>query len=762
MSALAGPRVRHLGLEAVSARPGGLNRYFAALVVAERSIGIEADAVVLGPGDPTISPPAGTSFASSIAAPLPLRLRAMARAAIRPPLPDLVDAHFALYAALPLRGRLRRSPLVVHFQGPWAEESSVEGASRAAARVKRWIEARVYRRADAVVVLSEAFRELVTRSYGVSPFAVTRISPGVDLERFIPGDRRAARAQLGLDPDGVLLVAVRRLRTRMGLELLIEALEGLDVGRPLQLAIVGDGPERSRLEALAQGSTVDVRFAGRVDDDELLAWYQAADLSVVPSLALEGFGLIVLESLATGTPVLASDLDGLRDALGPFDPAALVTAGDLGALRAGILDQLVEGGSRSTDACRRYAEGFDWESVARRHETLYQRVLERRAGAGLPRVVVVGHTAQLSGGELAMARLLPALSAKAAIHVILGQDGPLVERLRAAGISVELLPMSSAAAEMRKDAVTARRIPGAALVGSLSYSLRLAKRLRQLDPDIVHTNTLKAALYGGLAARMARVPAVVWHLRDRIAEDYLPPSAVRLVRAAAPRLADAVIANSAASLVTLGELGLPAAVIPSPLDPSIHAVLHDETAPIRIGILGRLAAWKGQDLFLRAFAEAFGDRSDVEAVIVGAPLFGETDFEASLIELAEELGLDGRVEFRGFRNDVASELAGLQIVVHCSVVPEPFGQVVVEAMAAGCAVIASDAGGPRTTITDGVDGLLSPMGDQGALARAMRALADDPHRRQALGAAGVTSAERYRPERVSDEVAAIYEEVLGR
>jgi hypothetical protein len=164
-------------------------------------------------------------------------------------------------------------------------------------------------------------------------------------------------------------------------------------------------------------------------------------------------------------------------------------------------------------------------------------------------VAYVGHVAQLSGGEIALARLIDALDDVEA-HVILAEDGPLVGRLLAAGVSVEVLPMRERTRDLRKDRVGPGRVPLTAVVDTTTYAFRLARRLRSIRPDLVHTNTLKAGIYGSLAARFARVPAV-WHVRDRIAPDYLPRRAVWLTRTLIATLPHGVVANSAATRATL-------------------------------------------------------------------------------------------------------------------------------------------------------------------------------------------------------------------
>ena len=111
---------------------------------------------------------------------------------------------------------------------------------------------------------------------------------------------------------------------------------------------------------------------------------------------------------------------------------------------------------------------------------------------------MVGHTAQLSGGELAISRLISTM-VSVAVHVVLAEDGPLVNVLERAGATVEVLPMDTRARNLRKDRIRFGGVPFSAAWATITYTVRLARRLRQLKPDLVHTNTLKAALYGGVA-----------------------------------------------------------------------------------------------------------------------------------------------------------------------------------------------------------------------------------------------------------------------
>ncbi|MEJ7771006.1 MAG: glycosyltransferase, partial [Geodermatophilaceae bacterium] len=352
------------------------------------------------------------------------------------------------------------------------------------------------------------------------------------------------------------------------------------------------------------------------------------------------------------------------------------------------------------------------------------------AGTTPFRVVYLDHCALLSGAEIALVRLLDALGEAVEPYVILGEDGPLVQRLERAGARVEVVNMPASVATVTRTEVGARLDPRA-VVRAAIYSARLVPLLRRIKPDLVHTNSLKAAFYGVPAARVARLP-VLWHLRDQISPDYMSGAAVRIVRTGTRFLPTAVVATSKATLDTVPRArrgrfftdGLPPAVSPPlPYD-----------GPLRFIMLGRLAHWKGQDLFLDAFADAFPDGGAV-ARIVGEAMFSDAAYGQELRSQAARLGISDRVEFCGFREDIWSELAASDVLVHCSRTPEPFGQVVVEGLAAGLAVIAADAGGPVEILTDGRVGLLVPPGNVAALSAAMQRLAD-PGFRERLSEAG--------------------------
>jgi glycosyltransferase involved in cell wall biosynthesis len=292
--------------------------------------------------------------------------------------PTLVASHFAFYAAalLPDLSRLNH---VVHFHGPWAVEAAAEGRNRVNVIAKRSVERAIYSSAKAFVTLSQAFKDLLTAEYRIDPARIHVIPGGVDTQRFYPGNRRDARARLGWPLDARILLCVRRLVRRMGLENLLEAFrEAAGNHSDAILMVGGAGPLRTELETKisSDGLAGRVRLLGFIPDQQLAFAYQAADLSIVPSQSLEGFGLTTLESLACGTPVLVTPVGGLPEAVGSLTPA-LVLADCSTRTLAKSLDQFLRGGFTLPSAadCRRYSEAnFSWPKIAEKVSKLYRGV----------------------------------------------------------------------------------------------------------------------------------------------------------------------------------------------------------------------------------------------------------------------------------------------------------------------------------------------------------------------------------------------------
>lgn len=350
------------GAEWFRDRPGGLNRYFGDLYDAMTTFQPGAvRAVAFG------TPPSFGESWGPVPAPISSRLRSLRHVPLGPG--TVVDRHFALYG--PPAGKNRDAVYLQHFQGPWFMESRVAGQTRLKVAAKFMIENRRYSHVDAFVVLCERFADLLSSEFGVSPDLIHVIPPGVDLERFNARDVVSGRPRV---------LCVRRLENRMGIHVLIDGWQEVLRKHPdAILEIVGTGSAETNLKERARRvAPQSVVFRGRLSDAELADAYATAHVTVVPSVALEGFGLIALESLASGRSPIVTDCGGLPDAVRDYDPSLIVPPGDALALASRICRAL-DGELPSVDEARRQAERFGWRKIADRHFELYSALVQKKS-----------------------------------------------------------------------------------------------------------------------------------------------------------------------------------------------------------------------------------------------------------------------------------------------------------------------------------------------------------------------------------------------
>jgi glycosyltransferase involved in cell wall biosynthesis len=205
---------------------------------------------------------------------------------------------------------------------------------------RRWIERLVMRRCRSVVVLSDFMRKRIIDVHGIVDDKIHVIPGAVDQKQFRPTTvRHEVRRMLGLPENKVVLFTVRNLVPRMGLENLIEAIARLADGdeRPL-LLIGGEGPLQVKLEHLMHRHRLNnhVKLLGFIREDHLPLYYQSADLVVMPTLQLEGFGLVTVEAMACGTPVLATPVAALPEVVNRIDPLLVAEGTDAASLAAAI------------------------------------------------------------------------------------------------------------------------------------------------------------------------------------------------------------------------------------------------------------------------------------------------------------------------------------------------------------------------------------------------------------------------------------------
>ena len=378
------------------------------------------------------------------------------------------------------------------------------------------------------------------------------------------------------------------------------------------------------------------------------------------------------------------------------------------------------------------------------------------------RVLVLDHTAELGGAELALVRLLDAIGDRADVTTALLSDGPLADRLRDGGHPVEIIPMSVEVTNIRRHDLIRMVLSPLRLVPLV---WRLARLARELDADLIHTTSLKADVIGLAVGVVARRP-LVWHLHDRVAPDYLPRPLVTVLRVAARRVTR-VIVNSAATAATVpGRADL---VIASPgLAPD---QIRDSPRPLpdsspRIGLVGRISPTKDQLTFVRAAALVQQAHPAARFIIVGRAAFGAEDYEQAVRAEVVRLGLADAVTFAGFTDDIPAVLDGLTVCVHTASIPEPFGQSVIEAMGRGVPVVATSGGGVDEIFADAtgsVLGWLVPSGAPLTLAAAITAALSDPDEAERRGRHAWESVRaRYPIARTADVVLDVWQRIGPR
>ncbi len=372
-----------IGMSWFPEQPEGVSRYYYDCIRNLPNAGVDIQGLVTGSEQAAIATNGQIRAFAPTDASLLTRLQAI-RQSVRHQLTsaeaeyDLVVAHFALYA-FPILNQLGNLPLVIHFHGPWALESNAENQKTWAILVKKTLEKITYRRASSLIVLSQAFKDLLHQQYTVPLDKIKIIPGGVDLNQFKTDlSPIEARNKLGWQQERTVLFCVRRLVRRMGLENLLTAIDRVRTQYPdVLLYIAGKGALAETLQQRINdlNLTNHVSLLGYLPDEQLPIAYRAANFSVVPSVAYEGFGLIVVESLAVGTPVLATPIGGIPEILQPFCADLLLEDASVEQLAQGIMELL--SGKRqlpSSEACQAYVKrNYTWSVIAPQIKSVYEQ-----------------------------------------------------------------------------------------------------------------------------------------------------------------------------------------------------------------------------------------------------------------------------------------------------------------------------------------------------------------------------------------------------
>ncbi len=405
------------------------------------------------------------------------------------------------------------------------------------------------------------------------------------------------------------------------------------------------------------------------------------------------------------------------------------------------------------------------------------------------KIAYLNPSGQLGGAEIALLDLLTSVRAEQPdwfLHLLVGADGPLVSRAESIGVCTTVLPFppelarlgdsgmnDAKGAKLDRSAVLRRLFYSGSPV--LKYVGELKRALRRINPDLLHTNGFKMHILGARARTRKSLP-IVWHVRDYVSSR---PLMARLMRWH-KRRCSVVVTNSQSVARDVSDVcGTELKVYPvldaidlekfTPLGYKLDLDLlsglpNVEPGTIRIGLLATMARWKGHMTFLEAL-NRLPSHLKFRGYVIGGALYQTDGSQHSLEELrgeAARLGLGERVGFTGFVEDPASAMRALDIVVHASTKPEPFGLVIAEAMASGRSLIASQAGGAAEIIDAEIDALGHEPGNVGALATCMTRLASDAALRKRLSDAGrLKAARKFDLKRLALELVPIYREVLS-
>lgn len=402
------------------------------------------------------------------------------------------------------------------------------------------------------------------------------------------------------------------------------------------------------------------------------------------------------------------------------------------------------------------------------------------------KIVFLSPSGQMGGAEAALVDVIASLKEAEPdweLQLITAEAGPLTEKARLAGAATTVLPFPESLARLGDSSLSSTETPGRlnllrhsvfATPAVSAYVSRLKRALRDCHPDVIHTNGFKMHLLGALAKPRA-VP-LVWHIHDYLQSRQFMAGLMKLARARC----SAIVVNSDSVgrdvTMAIGN-GLPLRTVHNGIDTRVFSPQGERLdldgrsglAPatpetIRVGLLATLARWKGHEVFLRALALI--DREfPLRGYIIGDALYQTGGSQTSLGELkalAAQLGVADRVGFTGFVAEPATAIRALDVVVHASTQPEPFGLVIAEAMSCGRAVIMSEAGGASELVEGNVNALAHEPGNAAQLAQRIVELAGDAALRKRLGAAGrVTAVERFDRKRLAKELVPIYESVRG-
>ena len=365
------------------------------------------------------------------------------------------------------------------------------------------------------------------------------------------------------------------------------------------------------------------------------------------------------------------------------------------------------------------------------------------------KIAFIEETAKIGGAEFNLLAFLERVDQKKIEPIVVCPcEGEITAKLKKMGVKFHVI-------KMQKLISTAIRLGNQTIINPFAYIanviiffpiiFKLKKFLLNEGINLIHTNCLVAHIYGGIAARLAGIP-VVWHVQDIIS----PALAFGLVRKIFVLLAKLIPTQIVVISKSVGEMfsghkkdkvilvynAVDLLEYKNKSNHSIRKELGITSKENLVGIVGRLVLWKGHKDFIQAAKIVIKENKNVKFLIVGDAIFEKRLYFDQLKKMVEDLNLSEKVIFTGLRSDVVALMQTLDIFVLASNRPEPFGRVLIEAMAAGKPTIATNGGGVPEIVIDNVTGFLIPPSDHERMAIKILELINDSEKRNRFGAEG--------------------------
>ena len=394
------------------------------------------------------------------------------------------------------------------------------------------------------------------------------------------------------------------------------------------------------------------------------------------------------------------------------------------------------------------------------------------------RIVFTNPVGVIGGAERAMLTYMTILLNQSEysieIFLIVGTEGELILAAEELGVQVQCLPIPEALSQLGDSAFkwnNRQKLAVFLLLRKLWKSLydcniyqkKFKETLIKINPDVVHSNGIKTHLIAALSTPH-NIP-LVWHIHDFYS---YRPLIAKILKYFSHRATLGIAISQAVAQDS-------AQVVPELSIQTIYNTvdtIYFSPAPfiphssLRVGLVATFARWKGQDIFLQAITTLTQDYPELEAefYIIGGPIYktqGSQFSQPELEELATQLGIAHRVKFLGFQNKIVDIYRWLDIVVHASTQPEPFGLAIIEAMACGKPVIVAQAGGAAELFTHNQDAIGVSPGDSQSLAQAIADLLQNPQKCQTLAKkARQTVVQHFNNQQLEQQLIKLYHQAI--